>query len=108
MIKFVLFLLLAIFLVWCGTTVKLGDHTFAGHVKRIWQSEETKDLRKGIKEKATDGTSQDVVDEMKEGAKPVIEKAKRKVTGEAEPEPAEGQPAGPADEAAKQAPAGAQ
>jgi hypothetical protein len=81
-IKFVLFLILAIFLAWCGTTVKLGDHTFAGHVKRIWQSEETKDLRKGIKDKATDGTSQDVVDEMKEGAKPVVEEARRKIKGE--------------------------
>ena len=52
MIRFVLFVLLAVFVVWCGTTVELGEHTFYGHVKRIWQSEETKDLRDGIKQKA--------------------------------------------------------
>jgi pyridoxal/pyridoxine/pyridoxamine kinase len=51
-IRFVLFVLLAVFVVWCGTTVELGEHTFYGHVKRIWQSDETKDLRDGIKQKA--------------------------------------------------------
>jgi hypothetical protein len=78
-IRFVLLLLLAIFVVWCGTTVKLGDYTCAGHVKRIWNSEETKDLRKGVKEKATSESTEELVDDIKDKTAPVVDKVKRGV-----------------------------
>jgi hypothetical protein len=80
---------MAVFLVWCGTTVELGEHTFYGHVKRIWQSEETRDLRDGIKQKA----KSEVHDATKEaeGAagdaarEAVDDTAKEKQAGEAQP-----------------------
>jgi hypothetical protein len=77
-IRFVIYVLVAIVLAWFGTTVKLGDYTCAGHVKRIWDSEETKDLREGIKQKATSESTEELVDEMKDGAKPVVERLKGK------------------------------
>jgi hypothetical protein len=75
-IRFVLFVLLAAFLVWCGTTVKLGDHTFYGHVKRIWQSDETMDLRDGIKHKATTEMRDAVKDADKEAKSAAEDAAK--------------------------------
>ncbi len=38
-------------LAYCGATVELGQHTFFGHVSRIWSSDETQDLVEGVKEK---------------------------------------------------------
>ena len=71
--------LVAVFLVWCGTTVKLGEYTCLGHVKRIWDSEETKDLREGVKEKATSESTKELVDDVKDSAKPVVDRVKRGV-----------------------------
>ena len=76
MIRFVIYVLVAIAVVWFSTTVKLGEYTCAGHVKRIWDSEETKDLRDGIKKKATSESTDDLVDEMKDGAQPVVDRLK--------------------------------
>jgi pyridoxal/pyridoxine/pyridoxamine kinase len=81
-IRFVLFVLAAVFLVWCGTTVKLGDHTFYGHVKRIWQSEETKDLRDGIKQKARTEVH-DATKETQEAAGDAAQGAVDETSGEA-------------------------
>jgi len=75
-IRFVIYVLVAIVVVWFATTVKLGEYTCAGHVKRIWESEETRDLRDGIKKKATSESTEELVDEMKEGAKPVVDRLK--------------------------------
>ncbi len=49
-------------LVFCGATVKLGSHTFFGHVKRIWSSDETQEMVDGVKEKG-----EPVVDKVKRG-----------------------------------------
>ena len=35
-----------------GATVKLGNRTFFGHVRAIWATEEARDLKEGVKEKA--------------------------------------------------------
>jgi hypothetical protein len=78
-IRILLFLALAVFVTWCSTTVKLGQYTCAGHVKRIWSSEETKDLRDGVKEKATSDGTKEAVKDMKESAGPVLDRVKRGV-----------------------------
>lgn len=91
MIRFVIYLLVAIVVVWFATTVKLGEYTCAGHMKRIWNSEETRDLRDGVKKKATSESTEDLVDEMKEGAKPVVDRLKN---GARSGEAAEGEAAG--------------
>jgi hypothetical protein len=46
-------------------------------MKRIWNSEETKDLREGVKKKATSESTEELVDEMKEGARPVVDRLKK-------------------------------
>lgn len=79
MIRIVLFLALVVFVTWCSTTVKLGDYTCAGHVKRIWSSEETKDLREGVKQKATSDGTKEAVKDLKESAGPVVDRVKRGV-----------------------------
>ena len=79
MIRFVLLMVLIIFLVWCGTTVKIGDYTCAGHIKRIWNSEETKDLRKGVKEKATSEGTKELVHDIEDKTAPVVDSVKRGV-----------------------------
>jgi hypothetical protein len=78
-IRFVLLMLVALFVAWCSTTVNLGDYTFAGHVKRIWQSEETQDLKEGVKEKATSESTKELVDDIKDKTEPVVDRVKRGV-----------------------------
>lgn len=102
MIRFILLCLVAILLFWCGTTVKLGDYTCAGHVKRIWNSEETQDLREGVKEKATSADTKELVDDIKDSAKPVVDRVKRGVQAGVE-EAAESEPAQDVKDAAKDA-----
>jgi hypothetical protein len=99
-IRFILLCLVAIFFVWCGTSVKLGDYTCAGHVKRIWNSEETKDLREGVKDKATSAETKELVDDIKDSAKPVVDRVKRGVQAGVE-EAAESEPAQDVKDAAK-------
>ena len=48
--------------VWVGATVPLGEHTFFGHVARIWEAEETQDLIQGTQEAAAPA-----VDRVKKG-----------------------------------------
>ena len=79
MIRIVLILALVLFVTCCSTTVKFGDYTCAGHVKRIWSSEETKDLREGVKEKATSDGTKKAVKDLKDSAGPVVDRMKRGV-----------------------------
>jgi hypothetical protein len=52
MIRLLVFLLLVGGLAYCGSTVKLGNRTFFGHVRAIWATEEVQDLKHGVQEKA--------------------------------------------------------
>jgi hypothetical protein len=52
MIRFLVYLAIAIALAWFATTVQLGKHTLVGHVRAIWHTEEVRDLKDGVKEKA--------------------------------------------------------
>jgi hypothetical protein len=63
-LRFLITAALCVGLVVCGATVKLGKRTFFGHVKAIWSTDEAKDMREGIKEKAGP-----VVDKIERGAK---------------------------------------
>jgi hypothetical protein len=51
MIRLLVYLVIAIGLVWFATQVQLGKHTLVGHVRAIWHTEEVKDLKDGVKEK---------------------------------------------------------
>jgi hypothetical protein len=50
--RFLLYLALALGLAYCGATVKLGKRTFFGHVKAIWATDEARELKDGVREKA--------------------------------------------------------
>jgi hypothetical protein len=52
MIRLLVFLVLVGGLVYVGSTVKLGNRTFFGHVRAIWHTEEVQDLKEGVKDKA--------------------------------------------------------
>jgi hypothetical protein len=51
-IRFLLFLVFAGALAYCGATVKLGNRTLFGHVRAIWHTEEAQDLKRGVEETA--------------------------------------------------------
>ena len=102
MIRFVLLVLLALFVAWCSTTVKLGEYTFAGHVRRIWQSEETQDLKEGVKEKATSESTKELVDDIKDKTEPVVDRVKRGVEAGVH-EAAESKPVDEVKEAGREA-----
>ena len=50
MIRFLITLAIVAGLVWAGATIKLGKHTFFGHIRAIWHSEEAEDMKEGVKE----------------------------------------------------------
>ena len=52
MIRFLVYLAIVVVLAWFATTVQLGKHTLVGHVRAIWHTEEVRDLKDGVKEKA--------------------------------------------------------
>ena len=52
MVRLLLWLVIAVALVVCGSTVKLGKRTFFGHVQAIWSTPEAQDMKNGIEEKA--------------------------------------------------------
>jgi hypothetical protein len=62
-IRFVLYVVIAVMLAYCGATVPLGSRTFFGHVKAIWATPEAQDMKEGVKE----------------GTGPMVEKVKRGV-----------------------------
>lgn len=70
LIKSLITLALLASLVYCGATVPLGDRTFFGHVERIWHSEETQELVKGVREK-----SGPVLDRLKRGVEAGVREA---------------------------------
>jgi hypothetical protein len=61
--------------VYYGTTVPLGDRTFYQHLRAIWETKETKDLRRGTKDKVG-GLVDDATDKVVKG---VSERAPGKV-----------------------------
>ncbi|MBC7977877.1 MAG: hypothetical protein H7138_23090 [Myxococcales bacterium] len=52
MLRFLVYVAIAIGLVWFATQVPIGKRTFVGHVRAIWQTEEVQELKDGVKEKA--------------------------------------------------------
>jgi hypothetical protein len=51
-IRFIFTLAIIVGLAYCGATVKLGDKTFFEHVRAIWHSPETQDLKRGVEQTA--------------------------------------------------------
>ena len=43
--------------VFAGSTIKLGNRTFFGHVRAIWHTDEAQDLKHGVQEKAAPAAS---------------------------------------------------
>jgi hypothetical protein len=76
MIRFIVFLLIAGALAYCGATVKLGKRTFFGHVQAIWKTEEVQEMKDGIKE-----TASPAVDKVKRGVEKGIDEAKKDSPG---------------------------
>jgi hypothetical protein len=64
MLRFVVYLAIIIGLVYFATNVQLGKHTLVGHVRAIWHTEEVRDLKDGVKEKASPA-----VERLERGAK---------------------------------------
>jgi hypothetical protein len=52
LIKFLFTLACLAAFIWFGMTVPLGQHTLFQHVARIWNTQEAKDMVKGVKETA--------------------------------------------------------
>ena len=63
-------------LVYCGATVELGEHTFFGHMSRIWASDETRELVDGVKDKG-----EPVLDTIERGVKAGYEEMARRDAG---------------------------
>jgi hypothetical protein len=51
MLRVLLYLVIAIIVVYVATTVPLGRRTFVGHIRAIWHTEEVQELKDGVKEK---------------------------------------------------------
>jgi hypothetical protein len=64
MIRFLVFLVIAIGIAYFATTVPFGKHTLVGHIRAIWHTEEVHDLKEGVKQKAGPA-----VDRLERGAK---------------------------------------
>ena len=76
MIRLLVYLAIAAGLTYCGATVKLGKRTFFGHVKAIWATEEARELKEGVKEKAGPAA-----DRLKRGIEKGYEAATEDETG---------------------------
>jgi hypothetical protein len=79
-LKLLLTLLIIGGLAYCGATVKLGDHTFFGHVRRIWHTEEVQDLKHGVEDKAGP-----TVDKLKRGGEAAYKAMKEDDAGNSQP-----------------------
>ncbi|HEX4422404.1 MAG TPA: hypothetical protein VH165_31035 [Kofleriaceae bacterium] len=51
MLRALLYLAIAVIVVYVATTVPLGRRTFVGHIRAIWHTEEVQELKDGVKEK---------------------------------------------------------
>lgn len=49
--RFLVYLVLAIIIVYVATTVPLGKRTLVGHIRAIWHTEEVQELKDGVKQK---------------------------------------------------------
>jgi hypothetical protein len=76
MIRLLVFLAIAAGLTYCGATVPLGKRTFFGHVKAIWATEEARELKQGVQEKAGPAA-----DRVKRGIEKGYEAASEDETG---------------------------
>lgn len=72
MIRFFLTMVIVGALILFGATVKLGKRTFFGHVKAIWSTQEARDMRDGVSDKAAP-----VVDKIERGVKAGVREATR-------------------------------
>lgn len=70
MIRSLFTLVVVAVLVLLGATVPLGKRTFFGHVSAIWRTQEAKDMREGVGEKAGP-----VVDKIERGVKAGVREA---------------------------------
>ena len=64
MLRFLVYLVIAIGLFYVATEVPLGKRTLVGHVRAIWHTEEVQELKDGVKEK-----TQPAVDRIERGVK---------------------------------------
>jgi hypothetical protein len=71
-IRFLITVFIVGALVFFGATVKLGKRTFFGHVRAIWSTQEAKDMRDGVSDKAGP-----VVDKIERGVKAGVHEAGR-------------------------------
>jgi hypothetical protein len=86
-LRFLVFLLLAGLLGYCGSTVKLGNRTFFGHVRAIWHSEEAQDLKQGVEQTAGPAV-QRMERGIHAGVKAMRDDVKGRDAGDAMPVPA--------------------
>ncbi|HEY4238830.1 MAG TPA: hypothetical protein VGM88_03410 [Kofleriaceae bacterium] len=68
--RLILWLIVIGVLIWAAVSVPLGKKTLVEHVRAIWNTPETKDLRDGVREKAAPA-----VDRIERGAKAGYEAA---------------------------------
>jgi hypothetical protein len=52
MLRFLVYLVIAIGLFYVATQVPIGRRTLVGHVRAIWHTEEVQELKDGVKQKA--------------------------------------------------------
>ncbi len=70
MIRSLFTLVVVAVLIFLGATVPLGKRTFFGHVSAIWRTQEAKDMRDGVGDKAGP-----VVDKIERGVKAGVREA---------------------------------
>jgi hypothetical protein len=51
-LRFIFWVVCIVAFVYFGATVKLGDKTFFQHIRAIWHSPETQDLKRGVEDTA--------------------------------------------------------
>jgi hypothetical protein len=64
MIRILLYLVVAIIIVYVATSVPLGKLTLVGHIRAIWHTEQVQDLKDGVKQKTGPA-----VDKLERGVK---------------------------------------
>ena len=72
MIRTLVYLALIGGFIFIGATVPLGKRTLFGHIQAIWNTDEAKDMRDGISEKAAP-----VVDKVKRGMEAGVKEASK-------------------------------
>jgi hypothetical protein len=89
MFRLLLILAIAAVIAYFGSTVQLGQRTFFGHVRAVWSTDEARDMRKGLEEKAGPA-----LDRMKRGVEAGIKAATGDDGGPAEGATIDGGPIG--------------